>query len=75
VAAAVAPESDSNKVTLHNQLGNVSFECFPRTPNNLGDILEVMAQAKRENRNVKAIGGFYAFSLVHALCFVVPINI
>jgi hypothetical protein len=67
VAAAVPPEADSNKVTLNNNLGNVSFKCFPRTPNNLDDILKVMAQAKREKQNVKAIGGFYAFSLVHAL--------
>jgi hypothetical protein len=37
--------------------------------------MQVMAKAKRENLNVKAIGGFYAFSLVNHLCFAVPVGL
>lgn len=58
---AVDADRDA-KVTLQNNIGTVSFQCFVSTPNNLDDLVQIMAKAKRENLNVKAIGGFYAFS-------------
>ena len=57
----------SGEVTLQNHLGNVSFQCFVSTPHNLNELVQVMAKAKRENQSVKAIGSFYAFSLVNPL--------
>jgi hypothetical protein len=55
------------KVTVQNYIGNVSFECIVSTPKTLDDLLNVMAKAKRENLNVKAVGSFHAWSLVTSL--------
>jgi len=55
------------EVTLQNHLGNVTFESFVSTPNNLSELVQIIAKAKRENQSIKAIGGFYAFSLVPRL--------
>jgi hypothetical protein len=52
------------EVTLQNHLGNITFKSFVSTPHNLDELVQVMAKAKREQLGVKAIGGFYAFSLV-----------
>jgi hypothetical protein len=65
VKKAVAGNRD--KVTLQNHLGNVTFKCIVSTPHNLSELVQIIAKAKRENQSVKAIGGFYAFSLVPRL--------
>jgi hypothetical protein len=54
--------SDQPHVTLYNDLGNVSFQCFESIPQNLNDLVNLIAKAKRENLKIKAIGAFYAFS-------------
>lgn len=66
VKKAVAGNRDE-EVTIQNHLGNVAFKCLVSTPHNLSELVEIIAKAKRENQNVKAIGGFYAFSLVPSL--------
>ena len=63
-AKEIVVGGDGDKVTLKNHLGNVSFQCFLETPKNLDQLMQVMVKAKQANLTVKAIGGFYAFSLV-----------
>jgi hypothetical protein len=62
----VLPGADE-RVTVQNHLGNVTFQCIVRTPNSLDDLVQVMAKAKQENMNVKAVGSFHAWSSVHSL--------
>jgi len=60
---AVAAARGTHQVTLENKSGTVSFKCDGSfNANNLDDIVQKMAEAKRKNLNVKAINGFYAFS-------------
>lgn len=60
-----AGDQDQVVTVLKNQLGNVSFKCDESIPKNLDDLVHAIVTAKREKQNIKAIGGFYAFSLVN----------
>jgi hypothetical protein len=52
---------------VSNKLGNVSFQCIVVEPQSLGELVQVVARANREKQNIKAVGGFYAFSSVNAV--------
>lgn len=55
-------EDDTAKVTVKNDLGNVSFQCIVTEPANLDELVQIIAKAKRENMNVKPAGSLRAFS-------------
>ena len=51
------------KDTVHNSLGNISFQCTSvEEPKNLKELVDVMMKAKQEKQNVRAVGAFHAFS-------------
>jgi len=41
---------------------NISFQCIPESPASLDDLVQLMARAKKENKNVKATGSLHAAS-------------
>jgi hypothetical protein len=50
------------QVTVHNDLGNISFQCTVEEPKNLKELVDVMVKAKQEKQNVRAVGAFHAWS-------------
>ena len=52
------------KVTVHNYLGNISFQCTVKEPKNLEELVDVMVKAKQEKQNVRAVGAFHSWSYV-----------
>jgi hypothetical protein len=52
----------SKQVTVHNDLGNISFQCTVKEPKNLQELVDVMVKAKQEKQNVRAVGAFHAWS-------------
>jgi hypothetical protein len=58
---------DEEEVTMQNYIRNISFECIVSTPKTLDDLLNVMAKAKWENLNIKAVNSFHIWSLITSL--------
>ena len=51
------------QVTVHNDLGNISFQCTGvEEPKNLKELVDVLVKAKQEKQNVRAVGAFHAWS-------------
>lgn len=60
--AASAEQDDPKATTVHNYLGNISFQCYVHTPTSLAELLATMAKAKKDNLKVKAVGAFHSWS-------------
>ena len=50
------------KATVHNDLGNISFQCTVKTPKNLEELVGVIMKAKQEKQIVRAVGAFHSWS-------------
>jgi hypothetical protein len=61
-ALSTGQPGDEEKVTMQNYIRNALFECIVSTPKTLDNLLDVMAKAKWESLNIKAVGSFHVFS-------------
>jgi hypothetical protein len=59
---ALPGDGDEPRVTVKNDLGNISFQCVVAEPTNLDELVQVIAKAKRKNMSVKAVGTMHSWS-------------
>ena len=64
VVGAQPVQGDETRVTVENDLGNISFQCILKAPATLNELTTLLAKAKQENQTIKPAGSMHAWSWV-----------
>jgi hypothetical protein len=62
VVKALPGGGEEPKVTVKNDLGNISFQCIVEEPATLDELVQVIVNAKQKNLSVKPVGSLHSFS-------------